>query len=86
MMTFGLLVFGLIWLICAFGFIRALWRNEPLIYVQPPQEVWRHVRREDRAAYVQMMRRTMLVQGRDLNRAIAKARRAATLAVPKVFR
>jgi hypothetical protein len=68
-----LVIFGAIWLVCAIGFLRALRRNEPLIYVQPPRDVWAHVRREDRAAYVKAMRKTMAVQGRDLGRTLKRA-------------
>jgi hypothetical protein len=65
-----------IWFVGMCGLIRGIWRNEPLIYVQPPMEIWRRVKREDRATYVKEMRKTFAVQGRDLNRALAKAGRA----------
>ncbi len=58
------------WIISALfaaWFIRRFIAAEPISGVER-RRIFRYVRREDRAAYVRIMRRTMAVQMRDLNR------------------
>jgi len=61
-----------------------------------PQVVFRFVHREDRAAYVRIMRRSLAVQMRDLNRALMQLNRTIgkallptlermTLALSRIF-
>jgi len=56
-------------------------RRQPIVLPprQHPRFVFRFVHREDRAAYVRMMRRTMAVQLRDMSRSIDALRRAIAL-------
>jgi hypothetical protein len=60
--------------VIGFGAMFLEWKDRGLpIPVRPrPSLVFRIVKREDRAAYVRMMRRTYAVALRDANRAITK--------------
>jgi hypothetical protein len=47
------------------------WRKPPIVRRDDPRLIFRLVHREDRGAYVRIMRRTLAVQMRDMNRAMA---------------